>query len=85
MRSFFTVAVALWAAWAGGAHAGFPNGIASGDVHQRSVYLWARSDTPGLVRFEVSNEVGFSAILRSAERIIRDTVVPAKVTVRARY
>ncbi|MCW3798059.1 alkaline phosphatase D family protein [Sphingomonas sp. BN140010] len=43
-----------------------PNGVASGDVTDDSAVLWARSLTPGTLRFEVSLDPDFHAVIRRA-------------------
>ena len=54
---------------------GLPNGIASGDVSQDSAVLWARTDTPGTVTFNL--RAGSEAI-RSVEIDVTDIAQPAK-------
>jgi 3-phytase/alkaline phosphatase D len=57
-----------------------PNGVAAGDVTEDSGVLWARTDTVGRVRFEISDR----ADLRGAKKYnvtVSDTSVPAKVSV----
>ena len=57
-----------------------PNGVAAGDVTDESGVLWARTDHPGKVRFEISGR----ADLKGAKKYnvtVADTTVPAKVRV----
>jgi alkaline phosphatase D len=63
-------------AWA----AELPNGVAAGDVTDGSGVLWARTDSVGRVRFEISDR----ADLKGAKKYnvtVSDTTVPAKVVV----
>lgn len=63
---------------AGPAHAALPNGIASGDVTQSSAWLWARSDTPGLMKFEVATDAAFNSIVGSFNAEVVDPMQPVK-------
>ena len=58
--------------------AAFPNGVASGDVSQNSAWLWARSDTVGLVQFEVATDAAFSHIVQSFSTVAVDPMQPVK-------
>ncbi|MDX1915305.1 MAG: alkaline phosphatase D family protein [Methylophilus sp.] len=60
------------------AQAALPNGVASGDVTQNSAWLWARSDTAGVLNFEVSTDAGFSNIVSSFSQTIVDPMQPVK-------
>ncbi|MGF1537979.1 MAG: phytase [Elainellaceae cyanobacterium] len=57
------------------------NGIASGDVTQDSVVLWARSTFVGEVTFEYSTSADFSAIAGSTTATVTDITLPVKVNV----
>jgi 5'/3'-nucleotidase SurE len=57
------------------------NGVASGDVTQDSVVLWARSTFPGAVTFEYSTHADFSTIAGTATAIVTDINQPVKVEV----
>ncbi|MDX2197585.1 MAG: alkaline phosphatase D family protein [Phycisphaerae bacterium] len=61
------------------AKAGFPNGVAAGDVDHQSAVLWARSDAPGLVTFELATDPSFAQIVATASQQVVDVTVPAKV------
>ncbi|MGF1518566.1 MAG: alkaline phosphatase D family protein [Nodosilinea sp.] len=58
-----------------------PNGVASGDVTQDSVVLWARSTVAGEVTFEYSTAADFSAIAGTVAATVTDSNVPVKVGV----
>jgi len=60
------------------AHAALPNGVAAGDVSQSSAWLWARSDTPGLVKFEVASDTAFNSIVGSFNAAVIDAMQPVK-------
>ena len=57
------------------------NGVASGDVTQDSVVLWARSTFPGDVTFEYATTEDFSEIIGTASATITDVTQPVKVAV----
>ncbi len=57
------------------------NGVASGDVTQDSVVLWARSTFPGDVTFEYSTSEDFSSIAGTAMVTVTDINQPVKVDV----
>lgn len=59
----------------------FPNGVASGDVTQRSAVLWARRSSPGAVTFDWSTDAGFSEIEGSVTIDVSDPAIPAKLEV----
>jgi phosphodiesterase/alkaline phosphatase D-like protein len=61
--------------------AGLPNGIASGDLTQDSAVLWARSDTTGVVRFEVGLLPWLLGPVWTGEVPVADPAVPAKARV----
>jgi len=76
------IAVAVAAALTcSSASAVLPNGIASGDVTQSSAVLWARSDTPGVLTFDVATDPGFGTILQSYSSTVVDPLVPLKQSV----
>lgn len=56
-----------------------PNGIASGDVTQHSVILWARSIVLGIVRFEVLDSTG--SVIQQAMAEVVDTTLPVKAAI----
>lgn len=60
-----------------------PNGVAAGDADQQSVVLWARSDHPGALPFEVSNVSDFSTLVGGAPilQTVVDATLPVKVQV----
>jgi len=58
--------------------AALPNGVASGDISQDSAWLWARSDTPGTVKFEVSTDSGFSSSPFTFNASVVDPLQPVK-------
>jgi len=60
------------------AHAALPNGVAAGDVSQSSAWLWARSDTLGLVKFEVASDTAFNSIVGSFNAAVIDAMQPVK-------
>jgi alkaline phosphatase D len=66
---------------AGATRAGLPNGIASGDVTQRSAVLWARAGTAGTVHFELARRPAFLLLVWSAQLEVADARIPAKVQV----
>jgi myo-inositol-hexaphosphate 3-phosphohydrolase/phosphodiesterase/alkaline phosphatase D-like protein len=57
------------------------NGVASGDVTQDSVVLWARSTFPGLVTFEYSTDADFRSIAGTATATVTDIRLPVKVLI----
>ncbi|NEQ52542.1 MAG: phytase [Leptolyngbya sp. SIO3F4] len=57
------------------------NGVASGDVTQDAVVLWARSTFPGEVTFEYSTSEDFSSIAGTTTATVTDINVPVKVDV----
>lgn len=58
----------------------FPNGVASGDVDQSSVVLWARAESQGSITFEYGRDPEFSGIPDGIQTVaIDDPIVPAKV------
>ncbi|MBT9314567.1 phytase [Leptothoe spongobia] len=57
------------------------NGVASGDVTQDSVVLWARSTFPGEVTFEYSTSEDFSEIAGTATATVTEINLPVKVDV----
>jgi len=57
------------------------NGVASGDVTQDSVVLWARSTFPGTVTFEYSTDATFSTMVGTATADVTDINQPVKVDV----
>ncbi len=58
-----------------------PNGVASGDVTQDSVVLWARSTVLGNVTFEYSTDVNFTGLAGSLTATVTDGEVPLKVEI----
>lgn len=60
------------------AQAALPNGVASGDVSQNAAWLWARSDTAGLVRFEVATDASFASIVNHFNAAVVDPMQPVK-------
>ncbi len=58
-----------------------PNGVAAGDVTERSVNLWTRTTMPGRVLFEVSTDPDFTSI--SNRRVARavDALQPVRVRI----
>lgn len=58
--------------------AALPNGVASGDVTHNSAWLWAHSDTLGVVNFEVSTDASFSNIVSSFSQNVTDVMQPVK-------
>lgn len=73
-----TLVAALIVAYASPSFAALPNGVASGDVTQGSAWLWARSDTVGLVNFEVSTDVAFTNIVNSFNAAVVNPMQPVK-------
>lgn len=63
------------------AQAALPNGVASGDVSQNSAWLWARSDTTGIVNFQVASDAKFSNIVNSFNTTAVDPTQPVKAQV----
>lgn len=61
------------------AQAALPNGVAAGDVTQDSAVLWARSDVPGIVKFELARDANFSHIIERFKAKVTDPMQPAKV------
>lgn len=57
------------------------NGVASGDVTQDSIVLWARSTFPGEVTFEYSTDAKFSTLAGTATARVTDITQPVKVNV----
>ncbi len=57
------------------------NGVASGDVTQDSIVLWARSTFPGEVTFEYSTSADFRAIAGTQTATVTDITQPVKVAV----
>ena len=80
------VAAAVAAAFLAAGFAGstwaaeLPNGVAAGDVTENSGVLWARTDTAGRVRFEISDRADLKGA-RKYNVTVSDTTVPAKVLV----
>lgn len=60
------------------AQAAFPNGVASGDVSQNTAWLWARSDTLGIVSFEVAHDAAFSTLVNGFDAVVVDPMQPVK-------
>jgi phosphodiesterase/alkaline phosphatase D-like protein len=58
-----------------------PNGVASGEVTQDSVMLWARSTETGLLRFAVSTNATMEPLVATVSATNLAPEVPAKVTV----
>lgn len=58
-----------------------PNGVASGDVTQDSVVLWARSTVPGDITFDYSTSADFSSIAGTITATVTDGTLPVKVEV----
>ncbi|OGU22950.1 MAG: hypothetical protein A2580_04100 [Hydrogenophilales bacterium RIFOXYD1_FULL_62_11] len=58
--------------------AALPNGVASGDVTQSSAWLWARSDTTGLVNFEVATDAAFTNVVNTFNTAVIDPMQPVK-------
>jgi alkaline phosphatase D len=58
-----------------------PNGVASGEVTQDSVLLWARSTATGVLRFAVSTNRAMEPLVATAMATNLVPEVPAKVTV----
>jgi phosphodiesterase/alkaline phosphatase D-like protein len=58
-----------------------PNGVASGDVTQDSVVLWARSTVSGHVTFEYSTSADFSSLAGTVTATVTDGTIPVKVEV----
>lgn len=58
----------------------FPNGVASGDVNQSSVVLWARAESPGTITFEYGQDPNFSTPPEGVRnKVVVDAMIPAKV------
>ncbi|NEQ36384.1 MAG: phytase [Okeania sp. SIO3I5] len=55
------------------------NGIASGDTTQTSTVLWANSNSPGQITFEIATNPDFSNIIRTVTA--NQTNVPTKVEI----
>jgi alkaline phosphatase D len=55
-----------------------PHDVASGDVDQTSVVLWARSTGAGTTTFEIATDPAFAAIVASQVVPSPDPLVPAK-------
>lgn len=60
------------------AFAALPNGVASGDITQNSAWLWARSDTTGLVNFEVATDAAFTHVVNTFNAAVIDPTQPVK-------
>ncbi|OYX28730.1 MAG: hypothetical protein B7Z03_11000 [Hydrogenophilales bacterium 32-62-9] len=60
------------------AFAALPNGVASGDITQNSAWLWARSDTTGLVNFEVATDAAFTHVVNTFNAAVIDPMQPVK-------
>ena len=60
------------------AFAALPNGVASGDITQNSAWLWARSDTAGLVSFEVATDAAFANVVNTFNAAVIDPMQPVK-------
>ncbi|HSM83797.1 MAG TPA: alkaline phosphatase D family protein [Nodosilinea sp.] len=58
-----------------------PNGVASGDVTQDSVVLWARSTAAGEVTFDYSTDADFASIAGTVTATVTDGILPVKVEV----
>jgi phosphodiesterase/alkaline phosphatase D-like protein len=58
--------------------AALPNGVASGDITQNSAWLWARSDTIGLVNFEVATDAAFANVVNTFNAAVVDPMQPVK-------
>jgi len=58
-----------------------PNGVASGDVSQDSVVLWARSLRVGDLTFEYSTSADFDTLSGTVTATVTDSDVPVKVEV----
>lgn len=58
--------------------AALPNGVASGDITQNSAWLWARSDTTGLVNFEVATDAAFTNVVNTFNTAVIDPMQPVK-------
>jgi phosphodiesterase/alkaline phosphatase D-like protein/phospholipase/lecithinase/hemolysin len=59
----------------------FPDGVSSGDVTQTLAVLWARTNKPGMVTFQISVDPGFHHVISSRTVSVVDALVPAKVLV----
>ncbi len=72
------LAIALVGAIPAGALAGeLPHGVAAGDVSTRSAVLWARSEVPGRLSFEISTRPNLRGA-RRVPRLVEDPEVPVK-------
>lgn len=60
------------------AFAALPNGVASGDITQSAAWLWARSDTTGLVSFEVATDAAFTHVVNTFNAAVIDPMQPVK-------
>ncbi len=60
-----------------------PNGVAAGDVTENSGVLWARSDLPGLLIFNVAEELEFEDDDDTITAIVAvfDALIPGKVEI----
>ena len=58
-----------------------PNGVAAGEVTGSSVVLWARSDKPGKLKFEVSPNKDFKSKKIKVNVIVDDPLAPAKIEI----
>jgi alkaline phosphatase D len=75
------LAALLWILLSAAAQAQtLPNGVASGDVDQTSVILWARSTALGPITFEYTNGIDFFDSL-FVESVVEDPAVPVKVEI----
>ncbi|MDP2025602.1 alkaline phosphatase [Sulfuriferula sp.] len=72
------LAVALIAVYASPSLAALANGVASGDVTQNSAWLWARSDTAGLMTFEVATDAAFANVVNTFNAAVVDPMQPVK-------
>lgn len=61
--------------------ASLPHGVAAGDTTETSTVLWARSLSPGLVRFQYSRRADFRRLEGVAFDVVQSPDVPAKVFV----
>src|SRR5256885_435868 len=55
--------------------------VASGDVSQTSVILWAHSQNPGDVTFDYTTNADFTSFLGTLKATVSDPALPVKVEV----
>jgi len=81
LSAWLVLAVVSGHTLAGAIRVSLPNGIAAGDITQRSAVLWAKAGSTGPVHFELASRPSFLSPIWSGQVDVADARIPAKAQV----